>query len=263
MSHSFWLFLMIVFGLAFGSFLNVVVYRINELETILNSRSHCPKCKKQLAWYDLIPFISFILLRTKCRYCKEPISWQYPIVELSTSVILALSYWQLVVVQGMSIWAFLPLIIAFGSLIVCLVYDTQTMMIPLEIVIIGSVFILLSYLIRFSWILFIQGVAGALIMAAIPLLIIVIGKVLFKKEVMGTGDIFLAASIGLMLNFQLGLFAMIISFIFGGIISLILIMLKRVKFGSHEEIAFGPFLIIGGFITLFWGSDILRMFFII
>lgn len=259
MSHSSWLFLLIVFGLAFGSFLNVVICRIDELETIVNSRSHCPKCKNQLAWYDLIPFVSFVLLRTKCRYCKEPISWQYPIVELSTSIILASAYWYLVMQQSMSVWAFLPLIITFGSLIVCLVYDIQTMMLPMQIVFVGSVFTLVSYLIRSDMVLFIEGLTGALIMAAILLLIIIIGKVLFKKDVMGTGDIYLAASIGLMLNFQFGVLAITFAFIFGGIITLILILLKRVKLGRHDEIAFGPFLTIGGFVVLFWGQEILRM----
>ena len=263
MSQSSWLFLMIVFGLAFGSFLNVVICRIDELETIVNSRSRCPKCKNQLAWYDLIPFVSFVLLRTKCRYCKEPISWQYPIVELSTSIILTSAFWYLVVQQGMSVWAYLPLIITFGSLIVCLVYDIQTMMLPMEIVLIGAVFTLTSYIVRSDMLLFIQGLTGALIMAAIPLLIIIIGKVLFKKDVMGTGDIYLAASIGLMLNFQLGILAMMFAFIFGGIISFILILLKRVKLGQYEEIAFGPFLIIGCFVVLFWGQEFLRIFYII
>jgi leader peptidase (prepilin peptidase)/N-methyltransferase len=76
-----------VFGLIIGSFLNVVVFRIDDLKTIVFERSHCPKCKTILKWYDLIPFFSFMALRARCRYCKEKISWQYPIVELSTALI--------------------------------------------------------------------------------------------------------------------------------------------------------------------------------
>lgn len=262
MSHSFWLFLMMIFGLAFGSFLNVVICRIDELETIFTSRSHCPKCLKQLAWYDLVPFISFIILKTKCRYCRAPISWQYPIVELATSIILALSYWYLVVQQNMSIWAFLPLIITLGALIVCFVYDAQTMTLPLEIIIVGSVFTLISYLVRFDWLQFSGGLAGALVMAAVPAIIIFIGQTFFKKEVMGVGDIFLAASIGLILNFQLGILAMMISFILGGIISIILILMKKIQLGRSEKIAFGPFLIASAFVVLFWGQKIFDIFYL-
>lgn len=260
MTHSTWLFLIIIFGLAFGSFLNVVICRIDELETIFLSRSHCPKCKTGLKWYDLIPLFSFIILRTRCRHCRTPISWQYPVVELLTSLILALSYWYLVIEQNMSVWAFLPLVITFGALIVCFVYDAQTMMIPVEMIIIGSAFTLISILIRFDWSVFIQGLLGAFIMAAVPLSLIVVGKIFFKKEVMGAGDIFLAAAIGLMLNFNLGILAIMVAFIFGGIICCILILLKKITLGKSEEIAFGPFLIVGGFITLFWGQKILDFY---
>lgn len=260
MTQATWLLLTVVFGLVFGSFLNVVICRIDELETIFLSRSHCPKCKTQLKWYDIIPFFSFIILRTKCRYCRAPISWQYPIVELLTSLTLAFSYWYLVIEQKMSVWAFLPLIVTFGALIICFVYDTQTMMIPVEIVAIGSIFTLISILIRFNWSVFIQGLLGALIMAAIPLFLIVVGKIFFKKEVMGTGDIFLAAAIGLMLNFNLGILAIMAAFIFGGVICISLILFKRMTLGKSEEIAFGPFLIVGGFTALFWGQKILDFY---
>lgn len=260
MTQTTWLLLIVVFGLAFGSFLNVVICRIDELETIFISRSHCPKCQTKLEWYDLIPLFSFIILRTRCRHCRTAISWQYPIVELLTSLTLALSYWYLVIEQKMSIWAFLPLIITFGALIVCFVYDAQTMMIPVEIIAIGSAFTLISILIRFDWSVFIQGLLAALMMAAVPLFLIVIGKIFFKKEVMGAGDIFLAAAIGLMLNINLGILAIMIAFIFGGVICIILILFKRMTLGKGEKIAFGPFLIVGGFTALFWGEKILDFY---
>lgn len=258
MSQSYWLYIFIVFGLVFGSFLNVVICRIDELETIWVSRSHCPKCKKNLAWYDLIPLFSFLILKTKCRYCRQPISWQYPLVEFSTSILVGLFFYRLVITGQLTTWAFLPLIIYFGMLVVIFVYDAQTMTIPMEIVAVGFASLIIHYLIRSDFHLFLSGIEAMVVLALIPGSIILIGKIITKKNVMGTGDIFLAGLIGLGLNIEKGILAIVISFILGGIISLILIILKKVKFGDHTEIAFGPFLIIGGLLALYFGDQLLN-----
>lgn len=259
MTQAFWIFALFLFGLLFGSFLNVVIYRIDELETIWLSRSHCPKCRHILAWYDLVPFFSFILLKTRCRYCQKPISWQYPLVEVATALVFAFSYSKFVAGGLMSVWAFLPLMIVFGSWIVIFVHDLKTMTIPIEILLVGALFSLIYLFIRFDWLIFTQAIAAAALMALVPLVIIGIGKLITKKEVMGTGDIFLAGSLGLLLNINTGILAMLTSFIIGGIISLVLILAKKVKLGLYEEIAFGPFLVIGTLIALWWGEDILSL----
>ena len=82
--------LIFIFGLFIGSFLNCVIYRLEQGESFLKGRSYCPNCKHQLAWYDLLPVLSFLFLRGRCRYCKKPISWQYPIVELFTGIVFTL-----------------------------------------------------------------------------------------------------------------------------------------------------------------------------
>lgn len=256
----FWIIGLFVFGLAFGSFLNVVIARIDELETIWLSRSHCPKCQHVLAWYDLVPFLSFILLKTKCRHCQKTISWQYPLVEISTAAVLPLAYYFLVAAGEMSVWAFLPLIITFGALIITLVLDIKTMTLAPEILLVGIFFLLISYLVRFNLPLFLDGLFGGLVFALIPLLIILIGKIIIKKDVMGWGDCLLAANLGLMLDIKRAILALLLSFILGGIISLILIIFKKVRFGEYSEVPFGPFLIIAGFIVLFWGNKILNIF---
>ena len=81
-----------MFGLTIGSFLNVVICRLETNESILISRSHCPKCKVILKWYDLIPVLSFLIQKGKCRYCMKRISWQYPIVEISTACLFLLIF---------------------------------------------------------------------------------------------------------------------------------------------------------------------------
>lgn len=260
MSLLFWIIGLFVFGLAFGSFLNVVIFRIDELETIWLSRSHCPKCKHILAWFDLIPFFSFILLKTRCRYCQKSISWRYPLVEIATAFLLPLAYYFLVTSDKMSVWAFLPLIVTFGALIVTLVLDLKTMTLALEVIIVGIFFLLISYLIRFDLPLFLDGLAGSLVFALIPLLIILVGKIITKKDVMGWGDVILAANLGLMLDIKRAILALLLSFILGGIISLVLLILKKVRFGEYSEVPFGPFLIIASLTILFWGDQILKIF---
>ena len=86
--------LIFVFGLIIGSFLNVIILRIDDLKSVLSGRSHCPNCKKDLAWYDLIPVLSFLILRGRCRMCREKISLQYPLVEIATAgLFVLLFYW--------------------------------------------------------------------------------------------------------------------------------------------------------------------------
>lgn len=262
MSSTYWLFIFIIFGLVFGSFLNVVICRIDELETIWFSRSHCPKCQKVLAWYDLIPLFSFLILKTRCRFCRQPISWQYPFVELATPALIGIFFYRLVIVGYLSIWAFLPLIIYFGVLVVIFVYDLKTMTIPMEITAVGFLSLMVHYLIEYNLTIFLNALASMVILALIPVSIILIGKLLTKKDVMGAGDIFLASLIGFALNIEKGILALVISFILGGIISLILILIKKVKFGDYTEIAFGPFLILGGLISLYFGNLILSVFII-
>ena len=84
-----------ILGLVLGSFLNVLLFRLDREEGIIWGRSKCPKCKTQLKWRDMIPLLSFILLKSKCRYCKEQISFIYPVVEFLTGLTFALFYTQL------------------------------------------------------------------------------------------------------------------------------------------------------------------------
>ena len=95
-------------GLVIGSFLNCVVYRLNEKKSFVSGRSFCPECKHSLAWYDLVPVFSFVFLKGKCRYCGKPISWQYPIVEISTgSIFLLISNFQFLISNQFSNYQFL------------------------------------------------------------------------------------------------------------------------------------------------------------
>src|SRR5665647_529672 len=122
-----------IFGLIIGSFLNVVIYRLNLAESLLG-RSHCPHCQNKINWYDNIPLLSFILLYAKCRNCKESISWQYPVVELTTGIIFALTAYIFLASGQLENWLetifYLGL---FSALIVIFVFDLKYLEIPMPV----------------------------------------------------------------------------------------------------------------------------------
>src|SRR3989339_1934690 len=119
-----------IFGLLIGSFLNVLAYRISIAETVLG-RSFCPKCKKQISWYDNVPLLSFILLRARCRNCKKKISWQYPLMELFTAVIFAGIGAKFFDTVEISSWIETGYyLVMASSLIVIFIYDWLYMEIP-------------------------------------------------------------------------------------------------------------------------------------
>ena len=92
---GFFYFIVFIFGLTLGSFLNCLIYRFEVGENFLRGRSYCPHCKHILSWKDLIPVFSFIILKGKCRYCKKPISWQYPLIELTTAILFVYTTYNL------------------------------------------------------------------------------------------------------------------------------------------------------------------------
>jgi len=241
--------LIFIFGLVVGSFLNVVIYRMRELDTILNTRSHCPECKKEIRWYDLIPFLSFILLKTRCRYCAKPISWQYPLVELATGAIFVALFY----LYGFS-WDMLFYVIISMFLIVIFVYDLIHSIIPDEMLW-PAVIISLLYL-AFG------GGLGVFKMALMGVAIAVgflgIIYVLGKGKWMGMGDVKLAVLLGLITPFPYVLLTLFSAFIVGSIIGIILMLTGKKTMKS--EIPFGPFLIIGVYISLFFGTEIINWY---
>ena len=118
-------FFIFLFGLTIGSFLNCVIYRLEKSESFLKGRSYCPNCKHILGWQDLIPVFSFLILKGKCRYCQQKISWQYPLVELFTGLIFLFVFY---ILHS----TFYILISCF--LIVIFVYDLKYSLIPDKII---------------------------------------------------------------------------------------------------------------------------------
>jgi len=259
-----------IFGASIGSFLNVLIDRLPHEESI-NGRSHCDFCGKKIGWYDLFPVISFFVLGGKTRCCHKKLSFQYPLVETITAVAFFLifnlkfkifsQFFNLndLILNSNFKFQISNLIIMWGifsCLIVIFISDLKYHLI--------SDYILLALFI-FSLILkiVIPGQAGIQaigtsvlsgLAVTFPIWLIYF---ISKERAMGLGDVYLSAIMGFLLGWKAGLLALYISFITGAIFGLLLIAIKNKKFKS--KIAFGPFLVIGTVVMLFWGERILEI----
>ena len=239
------LILFFIVGTIFGSFYNVVGYRVPKGESLLYPSSHCTKCNHKLAPLELIPIFSFLFLGGKCHKCKEKISCFYPIFEFLSGIAFMLSY----MVFGISIDCLLS-IVFISMLLIIIVSDYQTMIIPDEILIVFSILILvIKYAIGgFSLVgtSILNGLGSFVFMFVLKLF----GDFIFKKESMGGGDIKLLGVYGLVLGFPMSMVSVFLSAFIGLPVSLIL--LKKNK--SHE-IPFGPFLAVSAIIIWFTRLD--------
>jgi len=239
------LLLFFVIGAIFGSFYNVVGYRVPKGESLLYPASHCTKCNHKLGPLELIPILSFLFLGGKCKKCKDKISWFYPIFEFCSGLLFALSY----VAFGFTLECLLS-IVFISMLLIIIISDYQTMIIPDSVLIVFSAMIIL---IKY-FIVGIEGVGISLLHAigafVFMLLLKLFGDFLFKKESMGGGDIKLLAVYGLVFGFPMSIVSVFIAAIIGLPIALIV-----VKKNSNHEIPFGPFLAIGAILIILLKLD--------
>ncbi|KKS91525.1 MAG: Type 4 prepilin-like protein leader peptide-processing enzyme [Parcubacteria group bacterium GW2011_GWF2_43_11] len=245
MATPFLFFIVLLFGLTAGSFLNCVVYRLENNQSFLTGRSFCPKCKHVLAWYDLMPVLSFLLLGGKCRHCQKKISFQYPLVEIAVALLfLAIFYYRLPVFSY-----FLSLF-----LIVIFIYDLKHYLI-LDKVIYPAIGLTLIYdLLRFdlftNWNLLISAIG-----ASGFFLLIVLAS---RGKWMGVGDIKLAFLMGLILGWPNILVALFFAFLSGATIGVGLVLARRKSFKS--EVPFGPFLVAGTIVAMFYGQALINWY---
>jgi len=239
-------------GLFIGSFLNVLIYRLPRNESIVLPRSHCPHCNKNINFYDNIPVISYIILQGKCRYCKSKIPPRYLIVELITAVVLVSLYHIFGVNLEILFFSAFALILIIISFI-----DLENMKILNKIVFPGiAIGIFMTLILRPDNI--VQSLIGMVCGWGVLLSWFYIGKLLFKKESLGAGDIKFGALIGVFLGVKSTLIALFLSSLFFTIIAIFLISLKKAKLDS--KIPFAPFLAIGAFVSLCFGNELLTWY---
>jgi len=256
----FFYFFVFLFGLMVGSFLNCVIYRLEKNESFLKGRSYCPHCKHILSWKDLIPILSFLILKRKCRYCKNKISVQYPLVELATGI-LFVSVAQLTVnseqltISNLVNFCYLLIVICF--LIIIFVYDLKYFLIPDKVIhpaIIIALIFNFQFLISKQFSIFNYSILSAFGAAFFFLLIFLVSR----GKWLGFGDVKLAFFMGLFLGFPNILVALFFAFFIGAIIGIGLIISGKKTLKS--EIPFGPFLVTGTFIALFFGNQIINWY---
>lgn len=237
----FYLFLV---GVFVGSFLNVCIYRIPRGKSIVFPPSFCPSCSTPLKAFELIPIISFILLKGRCRYCNTRISFQYPFVETITGVIFVLIFKK----YGFSLKA-VSFLVFCCSLIVIFFIDLYFEIIPDVITYPG----ILTGLLFSRWSV---GIKDSLLGCIVGISIFLLISILWKGG-MGGGDIKLAGMMGSFLGFKNLFFALFFSFLLGSIIGIILSILKFKTLKS--QIPFGPFLAAGSFILIFYQEQVLNL----
>lgn len=252
-----------LFGIIIGSFLNVIIFRLQTGRGI-GGRSFCMSCGKTLSALELVPLLSFIFLKGKCKNCKTKISWQYPLVELVTGLVFFLTFLKLSAnFPDLDSFALAYYFILFSILIVIAVYDMRHTIIPDTLVFIFSTLSLLGLVYFYGANIF--STMGILDFLAGPILFIpfFLFWLLSKGKWMGLGDAKLALGVGWMLGLVGGVSAIIVGFWSGALFSVTLMFLNFLgmykKIGWKSEVPFAPFIILGVFISFLFSLDIFSL----
>lgn len=235
---------LLVFGCCIGSFLNVVIYRLPQGKSLSKERSFCYGCGKQIKAYDLIPVLSWCILRGKCRNCKSKISVRYALVELFTGLCCVTTFYYL----GFSLATILKF--AFVAILICVaLIDHDTMEIPNKLPISIAICSVPLFFLQ-TEVTVVDRLIGSVVVS-LPLLIIAV----LIQGGFGGGDIKLMAATGLILGWKLNLVAFVIGLLIGGLQAIILLAMKKVDRKSHTP--FGPSLCIGLFIAMLFGYQLI------
>jgi leader peptidase (prepilin peptidase)/N-methyltransferase len=243
-----------VLGAVVGSFLNVCICRLPKEESIVSPPSRCPKCGWRLPFYDNVPILSYLLLGGKCRSCREPISPQYPLVELANGLLTLFLF--------MRYGPTPPFIIMFlfsSALVVITVIDLEHQIIP-DVISLPGIVIGFGASYFLPWLTWKDSLMGIVLGGGSLLLVATVYEAITKKEGMGGGDIKLLAMMGAFLGWRSVPFIIFAGSLAGSIIG-ISVMTAR-KQDARLSIPFGPFLAFGAVLYIFFGRQIIHWYFI-
>lgn len=237
-----------VLGLCFGSFINALTWRVATGRGI-GGRSMCPHCKKTLMARDLIPVVSFLVLRGRCRYCHKKISWQYPIVEIITALSFVLIAIQPIALERV-VAEWVIAVFLMSLFVIDLRYGVLPDILTIPAIIIGTVArVLLEGFSMAGVDMLVGGLVGLSFFA--------LQWIVSKGKWIGDGDIRFGALMGVLLGFPGVLLALMISYSIGAMVAIGLLTAHKRQWGSR--IALGPFLVVGTMITYYWGDRILSV----
>lgn len=232
-------------GIIIGSFTNVLIHRLPKGDSVVRPGSRCPNCKKRLRTPDLIPVLSFLLLKGRCRYCRAPISPQYPLVEILSGA----GYWLVYKYYGLTLEGLAGCLLA-TVLLGAAFCDLTTGLIPDRLTYPG---VLTGLALAWFTIGFKNSLLGALGFAFFFFVIAIA-----SKGGMGGGDIKLAGVIGAFLGWQGALVTFVLASLLGGLAAGCLLVSGRAD--RKTAIRFGPYLALGAFIALIWGKQIIAFY---
>jgi prepilin signal peptidase PulO-like enzyme (type II secretory pathway) len=245
-------------GLIIGSAINAIVWRLHEGKSWVHGRSQCPKCGHMLAAVDLIPVLSWVWLRGRCRYCNKPISVKYPLVELLSALVFGLSVSALPLSTPLQQWTIALWLLILTLLLVLAVYDLKWMLLPDKIIIplgvVGALFVLSAVVPASGW-----GTASSFLLGALVSGGFFYAIAAFSRgRAMGGGDIKLAFVMGLFLNPARLVVAMEIAFVTASIIGVGMLAAGRIERRGH--LPFGPYLVLGAIVSFLYGDYIINLY---
>ncbi|HEY6871477.1 MAG TPA: prepilin peptidase [Geobacteraceae bacterium] len=241
-----------IFGAVVGSFLNVCIHRVPKEESVVFPPSRCPGCGFRIPWYDNVPIVSWLLLRGKCRSCRAPISPQYPLVEAINALLTLFLFMRF----GPSL-AFLALFLFCSAMVVVTFIDLEHQIIPDAISLPGIVagFAFSFFMPQLGW----KGsLFGILVGGGSLYLVAFLYQLFTGKEGMGGGDIKLLAMMGAFFGWKSIPFIIFVSSLFGSVIGVTVMLIQ--KKDSKLAIPFGPFLVFGAILYIFYGSRIIQWY---
>ncbi len=245
-----------IFGLILGSFINALVWRIKNKKDWVKERSVCVYCNHELQARYLVPVLSWLWLKGKCAYCKKPISWHYPAIELFTALVFMVSYlaWQedfsIINLVLFVLWLKIAVL-----LVALLLYDLKWMLLPnklvLPLTVLSFIFVVIRTVNAGDWNILVSSVAGALVLSGVFWGLFEVSK----GKWIGGGDVKIAVSLGLLAGSPLDAFLVLFAAsVLGTLVALPLMLSKKAK--ANTKLPFGPFLIIATFLVFFWGGQL-------
>ena len=242
--------LFFIIGTIFGSFYNLVGSRIPRKEPITFSRSHCDYCNNILKWYELIPIISYLFLKGKCKKCHHKLSLFYPFTEIATGLLFLISYYSF----GISLELIISLTLVSAFIIIS-VSDLNYLIIPDRFIIIPSIIIIIMTYLKSGLLNTLIQIGYGIIAFVFMYLVMLLGNKLFQKESLGGADIKLMFLIGLSLDPMLSVVALFLASVIALPVSLFLLIKNK-----EHIVPYGPFLMIGLLIVYFTKLNIIDIF---
>lgn len=248
------LFFVFIFGVAFGSFINVLIYRLPRKESLIKPASKCPSCGAGIRFYDNIPIVSYLVLRGKCRNCNNKISLRYPLVEIMAGLLAVFAVYSF----GFSVKGIEVAVLSLVFLAIFFI-DLDFTIIPDSITYPGIPIGLAVSFIPGAMVGWVHSIIGLVVGGGAFMLVGLLGELIFKKEALGFGDVKYAAMVGAFLGWKKLLLMLIIASFLGSVIGIALILASRKKKES-TYIPFGPFLTVGALISIYFGEIIIRAY---